>query len=186
MRRTYRRPKTYEPKKKFRYNNGIHAPIVILIDEEGGHQGEVELSKAIAMAKAAELDLVEVNPKINPPMVKIMDFGQFKYELDKKAQKQKTHHKKVDTKGIRLSIRIGEHDLSVRREMAKKFLAKGNKLRIELPLRGRERQHPELAREVINKFVATLEADPENPIVIEEGLTSQGGKFTILLTSKKL
>lgn len=185
MRRTHRRPKTYEPKKKFRFNYGIHAPIVVLIDEEGNHHGEVEIAKAIAMAKEAELDLVEVNPTINPPMVKIMDFGQFKYELDKKAQKQKTHHKKVDTKGIRLSIRIGEHDLGVRREQAKKFLAKGNKLRIELPLRGRERQHPELARDVINKFVASLEADPEVSIVVEEGLTSQGGKFTMLLTSKK-
>jgi translation initiation factor IF-3 len=185
MRRTHRRPKTYEPKKKFRFNYGINAPIVVLIDEEGTHHGEIEIAKAIIMAKEAELDLVEVNPTSNPPMVKIMDFGQFKYELDKKAQKQKTHHKKVDTKGIRLSIRIGEHDLGVRREQAKKFLAKGNKLRIELPLRGRERQHPELARDVINKFVANLEADPEVSIVVEEGLTSQGGKFTMLLTSKK-
>ncbi len=185
MRRTHRRPKTYEPKKKFRFNQGIHAPVVVLIDEEGGHRGEVPTSKALEMAKEAGLDLVEVNPTAVPPMAKIMDFGQFKYELDKKAQKQKTHHKKVDTKGIRLSIRIGEHDLGVRREQAKKFLAKGHKLRIELQLRGREKQHPELAREVVSKFAASLEEDPEISLAIEEGLTSQGGKFTMLLTSKK-
>lgn len=186
MRRTHRRPKHHqEPKKTFRFNLGIRVPSVILIDEEGKHHGEVSIEKAITMAKEAELDLVEVNPTINPPMVKIMDFGQFKYELDKKAQKQRAHHKKIDTKGIRLSIRIGEHDLGVRREQAKKFLAKGNKLKIELPLRGRERQHPELARDVINQFVASLEADPEVELAVEEALTSQGGKFTMVLTSKK-
>ena len=185
MRRTHRRPKHQEPEKKFRFNHGIRAPRVVLIDEEGTHQGEMDIADAVAMAQKAELDLVEVNPTSNPPMVKIMDFGQFKYERDKKAQKQKTHHKKLDTKGIRLSIRIGEHDLGVRFEQAKKFLSKGNKLRLELPLRGRERQHPELAREVIGKFVSMLEADPEIPFAVEENLTSQGGKFTMILDSKK-
>lgn len=187
MRRTHRRPKHHqEPKKTFRFNHGIRVPSVILIDEEGNHHGEVETQKAFAMAQEAGLDLVEVNPTVNPPMAKIMDFGQFKYELDKKAQKQRTHHKKVDTKGIRLSIRIGEHDLGVRREQAKRFLSKGNKLKIELQLRGREKQHPELAREVVNQFVASLEADPEIELATEEALTSQGGKFTMVLTSKKV
>lgn len=185
MRRTHRRPKHQEPQKIFRFNHGIRAPRVVLIDDEGTHHGEMDIAEAVAMAQKAELDLVEVNPTANPPMVKIMDFGQFKYERDKKAQKQKAHHKKLETKGIRLSIRIGEHDLNIRREQAKKFLSKGNKLKIELPLRGRERQHPELAREVISKFTASLEADPELSIAVEEGLTSQGGKFTMILTNKK-
>lgn len=186
MRRTHRRPKHQEPDKKFRFNQGIHAPTVTLIDEEGHNHGEIDTAKALAMAEDAGLDLVEVNPTSVPPMAKIMDFGQFKYERDKKFQKQKAHHKKQETKGIRLSIRIGEHDLGVRREQAKKFLSKGDKLRIELALRGRERQHPELAREVVNKFVASLEADPELSLAVEEGLTSQGGKFTMILTSKKV
>lgn len=187
MRRTHRRPKhQQEPKKTFRFNLGIRVPSVVLIDEEGAHHGEVKIEKALAMAKEAGLDLVEVNPTVNPPMVKIMDFGQFKYELDKKIQKQRAHHKKVDTKGLRLSIRIGEHDLAVRREQAKKFLGKGNKLRIELQLRGRERQHPELARDVINKFVTSLETEGELELTVEEGLTSQGGKFTMILTNKKV
>lgn len=186
MRRTHRRPKHQEPVKTFRHNQGIRSEFVELIDEEGNHHGEVLTSKALAMAEEAGLDLVEVNPTSNPPMAKIMDYGQFKYERDKKIQKQKAHNKKQDTKGIRLSIRIGDHDLNVRREQAKKFLSKGDKLRIELPLRGRERQHPDLARELINKFVETLQADPELTLAIEEGLTSQGGKFTMILVNKKV
>lgn len=187
MRRTHRRPKHHqEPKKTFRYNLGIRVPSVVLIDEEGKFHGEVETSEALAMAKEAELDLVEVNPTSNPPMAKIMDFGQFKYEFDKKIQKQRAHHKKVDIKGLRLSIRIGEHDLAVRREQGRRFLSKGDKVRIELQLRGREKQHPDLAREVINKFVDSLDPEGELSITVEEGLTSQGGKFTMVLTSKKV
>lgn len=186
MRRTHRRPKHQEPQKLFRFNQGIRSASVVLIDENGEHRGEIPTAEALAMAQAVELDLVEVNPTSVPPMCKIMDFGQFKYERDKKAQKQKAHHKKQETKGIRLSIRIGEHDLGVRREQAKRFLGKGNKLRIELQLRGREKQHPELAKEVIEKFAASLEADSEaTPFVIEEALTRMGGKFTMLLASKK-
>jgi len=184
MRRTHRRPKHQDPGKTFRVNRGIHAPIVNLIDEEGGFRGEMPFDKAIALAEEAELDLVEVNPTANPPIVKIADYGQFRYERDKKTQKQRAHLKKSELKGLRLSIRIGEHDLAVRREQAKRFLSKGDKLRLELQLRGRERQHPELARQMIDKFVNSLKADPELSIMVEEGLTSQGGKFSIVVTNK--
>jgi len=185
MRRTHRRPKHQEPQKTFRVNRAIHAPIVMVIGDDGEFHGEVPLEKALALAEDAGLDLIEVNPTAEPPIVKIGDYGQFKYERDKKAQKQRSHLKKSETKGIRLSIRIGDHDLSVRREQAKRFLSKGDKLRIELQLRGRERQHPELARAMVEKFLETLKADPELSIVVEEGLTSQGGKFTMLVTNKK-
>jgi len=185
MRRTHRKPKHQEPSKSFRVNRGIHVPIVNLIDEDGGFRGEMPLEEAIGLAEEAGLDLVEVNPTAQPPIVRIVDYGQFKYERDKKAQKQRAHLKKSETKGIRLSIRIGEHDLSVRQEQAKRFLSKGDKLRIELQLRGRERQHPELARQMIEKFTEVLKADPELSVSIEEGLTSQGGKFTMVVTNKK-
>ncbi len=186
MRRTHRRPKHQEPTKAFRVNRAIHASIVNLIDDEGGFRGDMPLDEAIALAEEAGLDLVEVNPTANPPIVKIVDYGHFKYERDKKAQKQKAHLKKSEIKGIRLSIRIGEHDLAVRREQAKRFLSKGDKLRVELQLRGRERQHPELARQTIEKFLDALRQDPELSIVVEEGLTSQGGKFTMVVTNKKV
>ncbi|MCX6793315.1 MAG: translation initiation factor IF-3 [Candidatus Falkowbacteria bacterium] len=185
MRRTHRKPKNQEPQKTFRINRAIHAPIVMLIDDEGTFRGEMPVADAIALAEENELDLVEVNPTANPPIVKIADYGQFKYEREKKAQKQKVQLRKSEIKGLRLSIRIGDHDLNVRSEQAKKFLSKGDKLRLELQLRGRERQHPELARQMVDKFLGILRADPEFSIVVEEGLTSQGGKFTMVVINKK-
>jgi translation initiation factor IF-3 len=183
MRRIHRRPKPVK-EKRFRANQFIRVPKVFLIDAEGIQHGPTDTSKALAMAEEAGLDLVEVNPKADPPITKIMDYGQFKYEQDKKSQKQKTKSKKSDTKGIRLSVRIGSHDFNFRLEQAKKFLAKGSKLKIELRLKGRERQHPGMAREVVTKFVDALKAFDELEVSIEEPLTKQGGKFTILLVNK--
>ena len=113
-----------------------------------------------------------------------MDYGQFKYREDKKAQKQKSNQKKMEIKGIRLSVRISEHDLVMRIEQAKKFLEKGNKLKIELMLKGRERQHPEKAVETINAFASTLEQDEKLKIVREQDLTKQSGRFSIILANK--
>ncbi|MFH0840895.1 MAG: translation initiation factor IF-3 [bacterium] len=184
MRRTYRKPKP-KLEKRFRTNYEIKFEQVFLIDADGVQIGPVPTRKAIAMAEEAELDLVEVNPKANPPIVKIMDYGQFKYEQDKKAQKQKMKSKKSDTKCIRLSVRIGDHDFDFRIDQAKKFLIKGSKLRIELLLKGRERQHVNVGREVVERFVQKLQSDESLNIEIEEALTKQGAKFTITLINKK-
>lgn len=185
MRRTHRKPKHQEPSKSFRINRAIHAPLVMLIDEEGNFHADTPIEEALAQAEEAGFDLIEVNPTSVPPIVRIADYGQFKYERDKKVQKQRAHLKKSEIKGLRLSIRIGDHDFAVRKEQAKKFLSKGDKLRLELQLRGRERQHPELARQMVDKFIAALKEDPELSIIVEEGLTSQGGKFTMVVTNKK-
>ena len=185
MRRTHRKPKNQEPAKVFHVNRGIHAPVVMVIDEDGNHRGEMPLEEALKLAEDSEMDLIEVNPTANPPIVKVGDYGQFRYERDKKAQKQKVNLRKSEIKGLRLSIRIGDHDLNVRCEQAKKFLSKGDKLRLELQLRGRERQHPELARQMVEKFLSLLRQDPELSIAVEEGLTSQGGKFTMVVINKK-
>ncbi len=185
MRRTYKRFRPQVPEKNFKVNQLIRSPRVLLIDEEGVGRGEVSLAEALALANDAGLDLVEVNPTATPPIAKILDFGQFKYEKDKKAQKQKAQQKKTDLKCVRLSVRIGEHDLNVRLEQAKKFLSRGDKLKIELIMRGRERQHINLGEEVLRKFVSTLRADEELSIATEEGLTRQGGRITMVLTNKK-
>jgi len=184
MRRTYRKPKpTIE--KRFRINREIKSEQVFLVDEEGALLGPTDLIKAITMAEEAGLDLVEVNPKAEPPIAKIMDYGQFKYEQDKKAQKQKIRNKKSETKCIRLSVRIGSHDFDFRVDQAKKFLLKGSKLRVELLLKGRERQHINVGREVVEKFVSAVQGSEGLTIEIEEPLTKQGGKFTIILINKK-
>ncbi len=139
----------------------------------------------MGLAQEADLDLVEVNPKANPPVVKIVNLGQLKYEREKMAHKQKMNQKKVDTKNIRLSFRISSHDLEMRLSQAKKFLSKDNKIKVEPVLRGRERQYPQKAAEIMNNFVNKLKANPDLNVEIEQPLTNQGGRFTIILLNKK-
>ena len=184
MRRIWRRAKPKQ-EKKFRVNEEIRIPSVFLIDENGEKLGVVATTRALSMAREAEMDLVEVDPSARPSVVKIMDYGQFKYEKDKQAHKQKLQQKKVETKGVRLSARISKHDFDFRLEQAKKFLLKGNKLKVEMTLRGRERQHLNKAVEVINGFVGELEKTENFNIVREQDLTRQGGRFTMVLINKK-
>ena len=156
-----------------------------MIDENGTQVGATSTFEALKAAKAVELDLVEVNPKANPPIAKILDYGQFKYERDKLKHKQKQQHKKVETKAIRLSVRISTHDFEFRLNQARKFLEKGSKLKIELTLKGRERQHPQKALETINGFLKKLEDSENLSLIREQDLTRQGGRFTIVLANKK-
>ncbi len=185
MRRVYRRPRPDFEEKRFRVNHQIRIPEVFLIDENGESIGVVSTAKALAMAEEVGLDLVEVNPKIRPSVVKIMDYGQFKYKKEKEAQRQKVRQKKVEIKGIRLSVRISQHDFDFRVDQAKEFLARGHKLKVETVLKGRERQHPEKAKEMINKFIESLRQDQALRIEIEQGLTKQGERFNIILTNKQ-
>jgi translation initiation factor IF-3 len=169
----------------FRSNHQIRVPEVFLIDEANEAIGKIATVKAIAMAEEDGLDLVEVNPKADPPVVKIVNLGQLKYEREKQAHKQKMQQKKTETKNIRLSFRISEHDMDMRRLQAEKFLAKDNKIKIELILRGRERQYPQKAAEIVRAFAAKLQANPDLVIEIEQPLTNQGGRFTMILINKK-
>ena len=162
----------------------IKALEVFLIDENSEQIGKIDTRKALDMARAADLDLVEVNPTAKPPVVKIMDFGQYKYEQDKAIHKQKQQQKKVETKSIRLSVRISKHDFEFRLKQAIKFLSRGSRLKIELILKGRERQHPAKAVETINNFISDLEKSENINLDKEQDLTRQGGRFTMILTNK--
>lgn len=184
MKRTWRKPQKKEEGKKFFVGAQIRAAEVFLIDENNVAIGKISTEKAIQLAEEAGLDLVEVNPTANPPVCKILDHGQFKYEKEKEAHKKKIQQKKVDTKGIRLTVRISENDRNVKFEQAKGFLAKGHKLKVELNLRGRERQHPELAVDNIKDFVADLEKVEGFQIGREQDLTRKGSGFIIILFNK--
>lgn len=183
MRRIWRKAKPREIQKKFRVNEEIRAREVFLIDENGQALGVMPLPLALDKAREAELDLVEVGPKPEPPIAKIIDFGQFKYERDKKAHKQKVQQKKVEIKGVRLSLRISPHDFNLRLEQAKKFLTKGQKVKIELILKGRERQHAEKGKEIINNFIKELSQDPQLNVV-KEDLTMERGRFNVIISGK--
>jgi translation initiation factor IF-3 len=184
MKRTWRRPQKKEEIKAFRVNNAIRVAEVFLINEDNESIGRIALEEALRMAKEADLDLVEVNPKGEPPVCKILDFGQFKYEKEKEAHKKKVQQKKVDTKGIRLTVRISQNDFNFKLEQAKGFLARGDKLKLELVLRGRERQHPEVAVDTIKKFVTDLEQTEGLNVAKEQDLTRKGSGFIIILFNK--
>ena len=140
--------------------------------------------RSFILKNATMIDLVEVNPKAEIPVAKILDLGQFKYEQQKKKHKQKVLQKKVETKNVRLTFRISKHDFDVRVEQTAKFLLKGNKVKIDLSLRGREKQHFEKAREIIMEFYSDLKNKPNLSIEEEQGLTKQPGGFSIILVNK--
>ncbi len=184
MRIKWRKAKPKQVKPYFISNNNIKAEKVFLIDENNERFGDINTNDALQKAEDLDLDLVLVNPKADPPVAKIVDLGQMKYEREKKAHKQKMQQKKVDTKAIRLSVRISSHDFDFRLKQAKKFLKQGNKLKLEINMRGREKQHPEQAKEVIRSFVNKIKEADDLELVEEQALTKQGGRFTIILVSK--
>ena len=186
MRKKFKKAKPQkEQGKKFPANKEIRSERVFLIDENEEKVGDIPTQEALDRAGEAGLDLVEANPKGDPPVAKIMDWGQWKYEQEKKAHRQKQQQKKIETKGVRLSVRISKHDFDVRVNQAIKFLKKGHKLKIELILKGREKQHPEKAREVINEFMNNVEQNEEVELREEQPLTKQGGKYIIILLNKR-
>ncbi|MDA3802864.1 MAG: translation initiation factor IF-3 [Patescibacteria group bacterium] len=185
MRIKFHRVESKPKEPKIKSNEQIKSSEVFLIDENGEAVGKIDTLKAKEMAKDADLDLVEVNPKAEPPVVKIVNLGQMKYEKEKLAHKQKMQQKKVEMKNIRLSFRISDHDFNLRLRQAEKFLLKDNKIKVELFLKGRERQYPRKAAEIVKNFVEELKKNEELKIEIEQALTNQGGRFNIILVNKK-
>lgn len=172
-----RKPKFEVP--VYRANEAILAPEVRVIDENDQPAGVMTTVAAIALARTKELDLVEVSPKAEPPVCRILDYGQFKYQKEKEARKQKAQSKEVEVKGVRLSLRIGEHDIETRHQQAKSFLEDGDKVKVEIILRGREKGHQDVAREVIKKFMEVLKTD--FPIRVEQEITYLQGRLTAIV-----
>lgn len=176
-RHRFRKPKL--DIQQYRVNNRIKADSVRLIGAQGEALGILSVDDAIKLAQEKEMDLVEVSPKAEPPVCKILDYGQFKYQKEKEAKKHKAQSKEIETKGIRLSVRIGSHDLSVRIEQASKFFEKGDKVQVELPLRGRERAHKDVAEQVLMQFLEGLKA--RYPVRIEQAIKFQNGRLIMIL-----
>ncbi len=166
----------------YRANERIIAPEVRLIDEQGKFLGVMPTRDALRIAQEREFDLVEVSPKDVPPVCRLLDFGTFKYQKAKEQRVQKAHAKKVEVKGIRLSVKIGEHDLEVRRRKALDFLADGDKLKLEIILRGREKAHGEIATERIMDFIKRIEETYQ--LYIEQPVTRQGGNVSAIVGRK--
>lgn len=165
--------------KKLWINQRIRANEIFLIDHNGNAHPKIATSEALKMAIEADLDLVEVNPTAEPPVCKIMDYGQYQYQQSRAAQEAKQKSKKTETKGLRLSFKIGSGDLLTRKKQAEKFLKKGNRVRIEMMLRGRERQHTPLAIEKVKEFIASIE--PE--VKIEQPVGKKGNTISAIINS---
>lgn len=181
MQRRYRKRRPQQSAaKRFRVNHFIKVPQVYLIDENGTNVGVIKTSEALAKAVEAELDLVEVSPKADPPVARIIDYGHFKYEQEKKAKKQKAQTKKTEVKGIRLSFRIKGKDLDIRIQQALKFLEAGHNVKIDLQMRGREKAHTDKAIDLMKEFVNNLGED----IKILDPVKRQGGRISVEVTKK--
>ena len=141
-------------------NRNIRSKEVRLIDDEGNNYGVVSTAKALIMAEEKDLDLVVVSPNQEPPVAKILDYGKYKYEVEKRAKEAKKKQHTVDVKEIKIRYKIDVHDYEVRIKNIKKFLASGNKVKIVVMLRGREMQHSKLAFDLANRFLADLEGEP--------------------------
>ena len=150
-----------------RANNRINSPEVQVIASNGENLGILNTNQAIAMAKEEGLDLIEIAPKANPPVCKIIDMGKFKYNAQKKANKAKKKQKIVSLKEIKLRPVTGTHDYDFKVKNAKKFIIKGDKVKFTIRFKGRELQHSHLGNELMNKIkedmkdIGKVELDPK-------------------------
>ncbi|MGB9823604.1 MAG: translation initiation factor IF-3 [Candidatus Hydrothermia bacterium] len=163
----------------FRVNEKIRAPEVRVIGPDGKHLGIMKLKDALRVAYEAGLDLVEVDPNANPPVCKILDYGKFKYEEQKK-QKEAKKKQQGEVREITMGPRISDHDLAVKLKKVKEFLEEGNKVRIKIMFKGRELSHPEWGEELYNKIVSKL----EDVAVVEVAPKMEGKNLSFLLKSK--
>lgn len=162
-------------------NNQIRASQVRLIDETGKQIGVVSLEEALRIARERNLDLIQVTEKIEPPVCKIEEYGKYQYQQEKKEKSIKKQGG-GKLKGIRLTFNISLHDLETRVNQTEKFLNKGNIVRVELRLKGREKALQEFAKEKINKFMELLENII--PIKIERELRREPRGFTMFISKK--
>jgi translation initiation factor IF-3 len=139
-----------------RINDQIESPTVRLIDQRGEMVGVVSLHQGLQMAYDAGLDLVEVSPNASPPVCKLLEFGKFKYEQQKKQNEQRKKQKVIQVKEIKMRPGIDDHDYDVKKRAMLRFLEEGDKVKITLRFRGREMVHQELGAQVLDRVKADL------------------------------
>ena len=160
-------------------NNQIRAPQVRVIDESGKQLGILKLEEALQIARGRNLDLIQVTERVEPPVCKIMEYGKYLYWLQKKEKKVKKVRK---VKTVRFGFNISLRDLENKVIQAEKFLKKGNRVKIEMILRGREKGFLDLAKEKIKQFLEILEK--KIPIKIEEELKKRPRGLTMIISKK--
>ena len=151
-----------------------------LISDDGEQLGIKSLGDAIAIARERTLDLVEVAPQAQPPVCRLMDYGKYKYRQRKKVHEAKVHHHRVHTKEIRLHPKTHDHDLEFKARHARKLLALGDKVQVNVFFKGREMAHRELGFDVLGRFSGFL----EDVAKVEQESRVEGRRMTMILTPK--
>ena len=170
--------------KDLRINRQIRAHEVRVIDENGEQRGVMRLFDACALAEEAGLDLVEVSPNANPPVCKILDFGKYRYELEKKQRDAKNNQAVVKVKEIRMQPKIDKHDLETKSKFIAEFLGEGNKVKVSVRFRGRELAHTELGKVVLDKILEILS---ENGVLynLDKPAFMEGKMMSMLVSPAK-
>src|SRR5579871_6625573 len=142
---------------QIRVNHRIRVPEVLVIGPDGGKLGVLQTHEALRMAQEQGLDLVEINPKADPPVCKILDFGKYKYEEKKKLAQARRNQAVVEIKELKLRPKTDDHDIAFKVKAARRFLESGHKVKVTVRFRGREITHPEKAHEQIDIITKALE-----------------------------
>lgn len=162
-------------------NEQIRDKEIRLIGEHGEQLGIMSAKDAMKLAREAELDLVKIAPTAKPPVCKIIDYGKYRYELARKEKEAKKKQKVTEVKEIRLSPNIDDNDLNTKANNARKFLIKGDKLKVSLRFRGREMAHTGASRVILDKFYQML----EDVAVIDKPARLEGRNMTMFLSEKR-
>ena len=163
-------------------NEQIRDKEVRVISEDGEQLGIMSSKDAMKLAREAELDLVKIAPKAQPPVCKIIDYGKYKYELARKEKEAKKKQKTVEVKEVRLSPNIDTNDLNTKMNNAKKFITKGNKVKVTLRFRGREMAHMQQSKHILDDFAEML----ADVAVIEKPAKQEGRSMSIGFKLKTL
>jgi len=161
-------------------NDEIDVPQVRVIDAKGENHGVISLEDALEIADEAGLDLVEVSPQVSPPVCKVLDYGKYKYEQQKKANEARKKQKTIDVKEIKMRPSIDEHDYQVKMKNVRKFLDHGDKVKMTIRFRGREMAHQDLGLRVLTRVREEL----EEIIKIEQMPKTEGRLMVMVITPK--
>jgi translation initiation factor IF-3 len=162
-------------------NERIRFPKIRAIDTDGTQLGIISPQEALRIAEEKELDLVLVSDKADPPVCRIMDYGKYKFELEKKAREQRKKQHTADVKEVKMRYKIEDHDYQVRVNQAVRFLKDGDKVKATITFRGREIQHSDLAEELLKRMATDLEEIAE----VQQAPKREGRNMMMLLSPKK-
>ncbi|MBC1223837.1 translation initiation factor IF-3 [Nostoc sp. UCD121] len=162
-------------------NERIRFPKIRVIDTDGAQMGIMPPQEALQLAEEKELDLVLISDKADPPVCRIMDYGKYKFEQEKKAREARKKQHTADVKEVKMRYKIEEHDYNVRVKQAERFLKDGDKVKATVMFRGREIQHSDLAEDLLKRMATDLEPFGE----LQQAPKKEGRNMMMLISPKK-